>query len=141
MLCCFRHTLVRQGLGTLSWTRRGRLLSKIGTLSNWRGEAREVAAKQERSRSIFTGSRRNCASDEKLVGLNMPESCSSFYRRDFWEAGTRACPGFQPGVHLHRRLHGHKKAIKTSAPVQKTGKRETKLRASIFFHSTHKYQT
>jgi len=48
--------LVRQGLGTLSWTRRGRLLSKIGTLSNWRGEAREVAAKQERSRSILTGS-------------------------------------------------------------------------------------
>ena len=52
---------MRQGLGTLSWTRRGRLLSKIGTLSNWRGEAREVAAKQERSRSILTGSRRTCA--------------------------------------------------------------------------------
>ena len=141
MLCCLRHTLVRQGLGTLSWTRRGRLLSKIGTLSNWRGEAREVAAKQERSRSILTGSRRNCAGDEKLVELNMPESCSSFYRRDFWEAGTRACPGFQPGVHLHRRLHGHKKSHKNVGARPENRKTGNKTTGFICFHSTHKYQT
>ena len=54
-------TFVRQGLGTLSWTSKGILLSRLGTLSNWRGEARAVATRQERSRSILVGSRRNCA--------------------------------------------------------------------------------
>ena len=54
-------TFVRQGLGTLSWTSRGILLSRLGTLSNCRGEAKAVAVRQERSRSILAGSRRNCA--------------------------------------------------------------------------------
>ena len=46
-------TFVRQGLGILSWTRRGILLSMLGTLSNWRGEAKVVATKQEKIRNII----------------------------------------------------------------------------------------
>ena len=46
-------TFVRQGLGTLSWTSRGILLSRLGTLSNCRGEAREVAARQEKIKNII----------------------------------------------------------------------------------------
>ena len=54
-------TFVRHGLGTLSWTSRGILLSRLGTLSNCRGEAKEVAAKQERMRNIIlVDARRDC---------------------------------------------------------------------------------
>ena len=61
---------MRQGLGTLSWTRRGRLLSKIGTLSNWRGEAREVTAKQEIRRNIFADVRLQLGDLERERRLN-----------------------------------------------------------------------
>ena len=54
-------TFVRHGLGTLSWTSRGILLSRLGTLSNCKGEAKEVAAKQERMRNIIlVDARRDC---------------------------------------------------------------------------------
>ena len=61
---------MRQGLGTLSCTRRGRLLSKIGTLSNWRGEAREVTAKQEIRRNIFADVRLQLCDIERERRLN-----------------------------------------------------------------------
>ena len=52
---------MRHGLGTLSWTSRGILLSRLGTLSNCRGEAKEVAARQERMRNIIlVDARRDC---------------------------------------------------------------------------------
>ena len=52
---------MRHGLGTLSWTSRGILLSRLGTLSNCKGEAKEVAAKQERMRNIIlVDARRDC---------------------------------------------------------------------------------
>ena len=61
-------TFVRHGLGILSWTSRGILLSRLGTLSNCRGEAKAVAARQERSRSILVRSRRNCAGRRRRRG-------------------------------------------------------------------------
>ena len=35
---------------------------------------------------------------EKLEGLNMPDSSSSFYRRDFWRVGTLPWPWFSVPV-------------------------------------------
>ena len=43
-------------------------MSRLGTLSNCRGEAKAVAARQERSRSILVRSRRNCAGRRRRRG-------------------------------------------------------------------------
>ena len=43
-------------------------MSRLGTLSNCRGEAKAVAARQERSRSILVGSRGNCAGRRRRRG-------------------------------------------------------------------------
>ena len=54
-------------MGTLSWTSRGILLSRLGTLSNCRGEAKEVATKQEKMKNIIlVDVRRDCVSGRSV---------------------------------------------------------------------------
>ena len=57
-----------------------------------RGKSRSSQAGEEEEH--FGWKQEKLCWKEKLEGLNIPDSSSSFYRRDFWRVGTLAWPWF-----------------------------------------------